>query len=113
MTTLCDTPSDYFSFVICYNQAIKSFKSKIWKLLTLRSNIKQTEYLCSRTFEKKGADFTNVARIFRFQEIIKSLPTASVKFSTSLVTLNLTQYSSPNFSKFNDKIANDLDLDNN
>ena len=61
-------------------------------------------------FENKGVQFINIAPILRDPDIIKSLPSSSVKFPMPLVTYKLTPPIPTKFFNFN-KFVNDLDLD--
>ena len=108
-TKFCDSPPD-FIFSIYYHQAIDLTESKIYKPLTPRSKKKPTKNVCSRFFERKGVEFINIARILRVPDIVKSLPSSSVKFSIPVVTYKLTPPISTKFPNFN-KFVNNLDLD--
>ena len=66
--------------------------------------------MCSIFFEKKGAGFINIARILHDPDIVKSLPSLSVKCPMPMVTYKLTPPISTNFLNF-DKFINNLDLD--
>ena len=66
--------------------------------------------MCSIIFENKGVQFINIAPILRDPDIIKSLPSSSVKFPMPLVTYKLTPPLPTKFFNFN-KFVNDLDLD--
>ena len=66
--------------------------------------------MCSIFFENKGVEFINIARILRDPDIIKSLPSSSVKFPVSMVTYKLTPPVSTKFFNFN-RFVNNLDLD--
>ena len=66
--------------------------------------------MCSIIFENKGVQFINTAPILRDPDIIKSLPSSSVKFPMPLVTYKLTPPIPTKFFNFN-KFVNDLDLD--
>ena len=59
-------------------------------------------------FENKGAEFINIARILRDPDIVKSLPSSTVKFPIPVVTYKLTLPISTKFFNFN-KLANNLD----
>ena len=61
-------------------------------------------------FENKGVEFINIARILGDLDIIKSLPSSSVKFPMPMVTYKLTPPISTTFFNFN-KFVNNLDLD--
>ena len=45
--------------------------------------------MCSISFQNKGAEFINIARILREPDIVKSLPSSSVKFPLPMVTYKL------------------------
>ena len=66
--------------------------------------------MCIIFFENKGVEFINIARILGDLDIIKSLPSSSVKFPMPMVTYKLTPSISTMFFNFN-KFVNDLDLD--
>ena len=87
---LCDSPRDFIFHFIYYHQAIDLIESKIYKPLTPNSNKKQPKNVCSIFFENMGAEFINIARILCDPEIIKSLPSSSVKFPLPMVTYKLT-----------------------
>ena len=108
-TNLCDSPPD-FIFSIYYHQAIDLIESKIYKPLTPKSKKKPPQNVCSIFFENKGVQFINIARILRDPDIVKSLPSSSVKFPIPMVTYKLTPPISTKFFNFN-KFANNLDLD--
>ena len=76
---LCDSPSD-FTFSIYYHQAIDLIESQIYKPLTHKSKKKPPKNKCSIYFENKGVELINIARILRDPDIVKSLPSSSVKF---------------------------------
>ena len=61
-------------------------------------------------FENKGVEFINIARILRDPDIVRSLPSSSVKFLISMVTYKLNSPISTKFFNFN-KFVNNLDLD--
>ena len=61
-------------------------ESKIYKPSTPRSKKKPPKNVCSLFFENKGVQFINMARILIDPEIVKSLPSSSVKFSIPMVT---------------------------
>ena len=84
-TKLCDSPPD-FIFSIYYHQAIDLIDSKIYKSLTPKSKKKPLKNVCSIFFENKGVEFKNIARILREPNIVKSLPSSSVKFPIPMVT---------------------------
>ena len=108
-TKLCDSPSD-FIFSIYYHQAIDLIGSKIYKPLTPKSMKKPPKNVCSIFFENKGVEFINIARILRDPDIVKSVPSSSVKFPVPMVTYKLTPPISTKFFNFN-KFVNNLDLD--
>ena len=54
--------------------------------------------------------YINIARILRDPDIVKSLPSSSVKFPIPMVTYKLTPPISTKFFNFN-KFVNNLDLD--
>ena len=69
-------------FINDYHQAIEAIdliESKIYKSLTSKSK-KPPQNMCSIFFENKGVEFINMARILRDPDIVKSLPSSSVKF---------------------------------
>ena len=79
--------------------------------MTPKSKKKPPKNVCSIFFEKKGVEFINIARILRDPDIVKSLPSSSVKFPIPMVTYNkLTPPISTKFLNFN-KFVNNLDLD--
>ena len=90
--------------------AIDITESKIYKPLTPKSKKKPPKNVCSIFFENKGVEFINIARILRDPDIVKSLPSSSVKFPIPMVTYKLTPPISTKFFNFN-KFVNDLDLD--
>ena len=53
------------------------------------SKIKSPQNVCSVFFENKGVEFINVARILRDPDIVKHLPSSSVKFPMPMVTYKL------------------------
>ena len=108
-TKLCDSPSD-FIFSIYYHQAIDLIESKICKSLTPKSKKKPPKNVCSIFFENKGVEFINIARILRDLDIVKPLPSSSVKFPIPMVTYKLTPRISTKFFNFN-KFVNNLELD--
>ena len=108
-TKLCDSHPD-FIFSIYYHQAIDLVESKIYKSLTPKSKKKPPKNVCSIFFENKGVEFINIARILRDPDIVKSLPSSSVKFPIPMVTYKLTPPISTKFFNFN-KFVNNLDLD--
>ena len=108
-TKLCDSPCD-FIFSIYFHQAIDLIESKIYKHLTPKSRKKPPKNVCSIFFENKGVEFINIARILRDPDIVKSLPSSSVKFPIPMVTYKLTPPISTKFFNFN-KFVNNLDLD--
>ena len=61
-------------------------------------------------FENKGVEFINIAGILCDSDIVKSLPSSSVKFPMPMVTYKLAPPISTKFFNFN-KFANNLDLD--
>lgn len=84
-----NTPGILFS--VNYNQAIDFIES-----LPPTAKNKPLE-IC---FEKNGMEFTNISRILRDPEIVKSLPTSSVKFSLLTVTYKLTPPTCTKFFQF-------------
>ena len=42
--------------------------------------------VCSIFFENRGVEFVNIARSLRDSDIVKSLPSSSVKFPMPMVT---------------------------
>ena len=66
--------------------------------------------VCSIFFENRGVEFVNIARSLRDSDIVKSLPSSSVKFPMPMVTQKLTPPKSTKFFNFN-KFVNNLDLD--
>ena len=75
-----------------------------------KSKKKPPQNVCSIFFENKGVQFINIARILRDPDIVKSLPSSSVKFPIPMVTYKLTPPISTKFFNFN-KFVNNLDLD--
>ena len=65
--------------------------------------------MCSIFFENKGVEFINIVRILCDPDIVKSLPSSSVKFPMPIVTYKLTPPISSKFLNFN-KFVNNLDL---
>ena len=108
-TKLCGSPPD-FIFSIYYHQAIDLIESKIYRPLTPVSKKKPPKNVCSIFFENKGAEFINIARILRDPDIVKSLPSSSVKFPMPIVTYKLAPPISIKFFNFN-KFVNNLYLD--
>ena len=84
-TKLCDSPPDSI-FSIYYHQATDFIESKIYKPMALKSKKKPPWSMCSIFFENKGVEFINIARILRDPDIVKSLPSSSVKFPMPMVT---------------------------
>ena len=70
-TKLCESPPN-FIFSIYYHQVIDLIESKIYKPLIPKSRKKPPKSVCSIFFENKGVEFTNVARILRDPDIVKS-----------------------------------------
>ena len=85
MTKLYVSSPD-FIFFIFYHQAKDLIKSKIYKPLTPKSKNKPSENVCCRFFENKDVEFINVARILRKPDIVKPLPSSSVKFHMAMIT---------------------------
>ena len=108
-TKLCDSPPD-FTFSTYYRQPIDLIESKIYKSLTPKSKNKPPKNVRSIFFENKGVEFINIARILRDPDIVKSLPSSSVKFPIPMVTYKLTPPISTKFFSFNMFVDN-LDLD--
>ena len=108
-TKLCDSPCD-FIFSIYFHQAIDLIESKIYKHLTPKSKKKPPKNVCSIFFENKGVGFINIARVLHDPDIVKSLPSSSVKFPIPMVTYKLTAHISTKFFNFN-TFVNNLDLD--
>ena len=108
-TILCDSPPD-FIFSIKYDETIDLIESKIYKPLAPKSKKKPPQNMCSIFFENKGVEFINIGRILRDPDIVKSLPSSSVKFPIPMVTYKLTPPISTKFFNFN-KFVNNLDLD--
>ena len=65
--------------------------------------------MCGIFFEDKGVESINITRILRDPDIVKSLPSSSIKFPMPMVTYKLTP---PIFTKFFNfsKFVNNLDL---
>ena len=110
-TKLCDSPD--FIFFIYHHQAIDLIESKIYKPLTPRSKKKPPKKVCRIFFENNDVEFINIARILRYPDIVKSLPSPSVKFPMSMVTYKLTpSTSTKSFKSFNfNTFVNNLDFD--
>ena len=108
-TILCDSPPD-FIFSIKYDETIDLIESKIYKPLAPKSKKKPPQNMCSIFFENKGVEFINIGHILRDPDIVKSLPSSSVKFPIPMVTYKLTPPISTKFFNFN-KFVNNLDLD--
>ena len=66
--------------------------------------------VCRIFFENRGVEFVNIALSLRDPDIVKSLPSSSVKFPMPMVTQKLTPPKSTKFFNFN-KFVNNLDLD--
>ena len=77
--------------------------------MTSKSKKKLPQNLCSIFFENKGVEFINIACILCDPDIVKSLPSSSVKFPMPIVTYKLTPPISSKFLNFN-KFVNNLDL---
>ena len=60
-------------------------------------------------FENKVVEFINIPSILRYAEIIKCLPTSSIKFPMPMVTYKLIPPISTKFFNFN-MFVNNLDL---
>ena len=99
-----------FIFSIYYHQAIDLIESKICKPLTPRSKKKPPKNVCSIFFENKVVEFINIACILPDPDIVKSLPSSSVKFLIPMVNYKLTPPISTRFFNFN-KFVSNLDLD--
>ena len=108
-TKLCDSPSDVI-FSIYYHQAIDLIESKIYKPSTPKSKKKPPKNVCSIFFENKGVEVINIARILCDPDIVKPLPSSSVKFPMPVVTYKLIPPISTTFFNFNE-FVNNLDLD--
>ena len=106
-TKLCDSHCD-FIFSIYYHQAIDLVESKIYKPLTHKSKKTPPKNVCSIFFENKGVEFINTASILCDSDIVKSLPSSSVKFHLPMVSYKLTPPISTKFFNFN-KFVNNLD----
>ena len=65
--------------------------------------------MCSIFFENKVVEFINIAHILRNPDIVKYLPSSSVKFPMPMVIYKLTPPVSIEFFNIN-KFANNLDL---
>ena len=61
-------------------------------------------------FENKGVEFINIACILPDSDIVKSLPSPSVKFPMPMFTYKLTAPTSTKFFNFS-MFVNNLDLD--
>ena len=105
-TKLCDSPPDSI-FSIYYHQAIDLIESKIYKPLALNLKNKPPKNVCSIFCENKGVEFINIAPILRDQDIVKSIPSLSVKFPTPMITYKLPPPISIKFFNFN-KFVNNL-----
>ena len=71
--------------------------------------------MCRIFFENKDAEFINIARILCNPDIVKSLPSSSVKYPIPMVTYKLISPISNklfNFNKFVNNLALDLFLTN-
>ena len=99
-TKLCDSPSA-FIFFIYYHQAIDLIESKICKPLPPKPQKKPPQDVCSVFFENKDAEFINIPHILRDPDIVKSLPSSSVKFPKPVVTYKLTPPISTKFFNYN------------
>ena len=66
--------------------------------------------MCCIFFENKGVEFINIACILPDSDIVKSLPSPSVKFPMPMFTYKLTPPTSTKFFNFN-MFVNNLDLD--
>ena len=108
-TKLCDSPPDFIFSIYCH-QAIDLIESKIYKPLAPKSKKKPPQNVCRIFFENKGVEFINIARILHDPDIVKSLPSSSVKFPMPMVTYKLTPPISTKYFNFN-KFVNNLDLD--
>ena len=74
-----------------------------------KSKKKPPENVCSIYFENKGVKFISIAHSLRESDIVKSLPSLSVKFPMLMVTYKLTLPIFIKFFNFN-KFVNNLDL---
>ena len=108
-TKLYDKPPGAI-FSIYHHQAIDLTESKIYKPLPTKSKKKQPQNVSSIFFENKGVKFINTAGILRDPDIVKSVPSLSVKFPMPMITYKLTPPISTKFFNFN-KFVNNLDLD--
>ena len=86
-TKLCDSPSDFISSIYYY-EVIDLIESKIYKPLIPKSKTKPPTNVCSIFFENKSVEFINIARILRDPDIVKSLPSSSVKFPIARLLTN-------------------------
>ena len=109
ITKLCESPSD-FIFSIYFHQAIDLIESKIYRALAPKSKKKPPQNVYSIYFENKGVEFINIACILRDPDIIKSLPSSSVKFPMPMVAYQLNPPISIKFFNLN-KLVSNLDLD--
>ena len=78
--------------------------------MTPKSKRKPPKNVCSIFFENKGVEFINITRILRDPDIVKSLPSSSVKFPIPMTTYTLTPPISTKIFNFNNFVKN-LDLD--
>ena len=75
-----------------------------------KSKKKPPQNMCGIFFEDKGIESINITRILRDPDIVKSLPSSSIKFPMPMVTYKLTPPISTKFFNFS-KFVNNLDLD--
>ena len=84
-TKLRDSPPD-FIFSTYYDQTIHLFESKIYKPLSPKPKKKPLQNVCRIFVKNKGVEFINIVCILRDPDIVKSLPSFSVKFSMPMIT---------------------------
>ena len=97
-------------FSIYYHQAADLIECKINKSLPPKLKKKPPQNVCSIFFENRGVEFMNIACILFDLDIVKSLPSSSVKFSMPMLTYKLIPPTSTKFFNFNTSF-NNLDLD--
>ena len=105
---LCDS-SPVFIFSMYYHQAIVLIESKIHKPFAPKLKKKLPHNVCSIFFENKGIKSINIARILRDPNIVKFIPSSSVKLPLLMFTYRVIRPIFTKFFNFN-KIVNNQDL---
>ena len=80
---------ELLSAKLCNHQAINLIEFKIYKYLPPKPKKKPSQNVYGIFFKNKGVQFINIAFISRDPNIVKSLPSSSVKFPIPVVTYKL------------------------